>query len=684
MLILAAAAVIGLRLLSHKKTVAAATGKPSLAIMYFENNTGDPGLDHWRKALPELLVTDLSQSKYVKVLSGDQMYDILGQLNQVETRTYSAKTLKDVAARGEVNHILLGGLTKAGDSFRLDYRLKSFGGGETIGSGSVAGQGLASFYAMVDSLTRKVKEDLKLSRSEIAGDLDAELGKITTASPEAFALYVEGREYHNKNDFAKSIELMKKAVAIDPEFAMAYRSMAMAYGNSHLSAEKDRFLEKAMSLRDHVSQKERLLLEGDYYSNYEKTYPQAIEAYEQLLNIYPNDSFAHTKLAYLYNSVELLDKVIEHGQAAIRNGDRTYYPTSYMASAYEALGQPDKAKEVIDSYFREVGDSAPLRVDMSDYFIFQGKFPEALAEIDRALALSPNASIIAFARATLFLYQGDTPRAALEYRRLLELKDPVAPMYHLYGMAQLDFLKGRFAEAKSLADRGIAAMEKIKEEDLGNVFRHIAAYALWRSGRLAEALNILKRCQDPALATSNLFRQRTALLYQGLVLCDKNSLEEARNVAKDLSALCRTSMDPQDRLMADHLLGAIELQKGNSASAIEHLKQACNRLFHEFSNLSDMHALYFEKLAEAEERAGSLDDARQEYEKITALTAGRYRFGDIYARSFYWLGRIYEQQNKMAKAAEYYNKFLDLWKDADPGQPEVIEAKKRLAALAGK
>jgi len=682
LLVLAAAAVIGIRLLSHKSVVAA-TGKPSLAVMYFENNTGDPGLDHWRKALPELLVTDLSQSKYVKVLSGDQMYEILSQLNQVEVRTYSAKTLKDVSSRGGVNHILLGGLTKAGDSFRLDYRLKSFGTGETIGSGSVAGQGLASFYAMVDSLTRKVKEDLKLTRDEITGDIDVELGKITTSSPEAFALYVEGREYHNKNDPFKSIELMKQAVAIDPEFAMAYRSMAVSYGNSYLTAERDRCMEKAMSLRDRVSEKERLLLEADYYSNNEKTAPKAIDALERLLKVYPDDSFARTKLAYEYFQYNLYDKVIEHCQAAIRNGDRTYYPYSYLASAYEALGQLEKARDVIDSYFRDIGDSAPLRSDLADYFIYMGKYQEALAENDRALALSPGAAQIAFARGTLFIHQGDLARAAEAYHRLLEFKDPVSPMYNLYGMAQLALLQGRFGEARSLAERGIAAMEKVKEENLSNIFRQVAAYALLKSGRLSEAVNMCKRMHDAGLAMDSPAWQRTALFFQGLILCDKNSLEEAQNAARDLAALCRMSLDSQDMMMVDHLQGAIALRKGDSAAAIERSKQACGRLFHESSWPLDMHALCIDTLASAYERSGNLEEARKEYEKITALTSGRYRFGDIYARSFYRLGKIYEQQGAKAKAAENYKKFLDLWKEADSGRPEVPDAKKRLAALQG-
>jgi TolB-like protein len=127
--------------------------------MYFENMTGDVGLDHWRKALPELLITDLSQSKYLNVLSGDQLYDILSQLSQLEAKSYSSKALKEFAVHGGVNHILLGQLTRAGDSFRLSYTLKKFGTGQTVGSGWVAGQGLGSFYPMVDALTRGLLEE---------------------------------------------------------------------------------------------------------------------------------------------------------------------------------------------------------------------------------------------------------------------------------------------------------------------------------------------------------------------------------------------------------------------------------------------------------------------------------------------------------------------------------------------
>jgi cytochrome c-type biogenesis protein CcmH/NrfG len=66
---------------------------------------------------------------------------------------------------------------------------------------------------------------------------------------------------------------------------------------------------------------------------------------------------------------------------------------------------------------------------------------------------------------------------------------------------------------------------------------------------------------------------------------------------------------------------------------------------------------------------------------ITSSSSSRLDFSDVYALSFYALGKIYEQKSWKGKAIEHYEKFLDLWKEADPGFPEVEDAKKRLVAL---
>ena len=681
LVVLVIAAIFALRLLTHKSLMAPSTGKPSLAVMYFENMTGDAGLDHWRKALPELLITDLSQSKYLNVLSGDQLYDILSQLNQLEAKSYSSKALKEFAAHGGVNHILLGQLTRAGDSFRLSYTLKKFGTGETVGAAWVAGQGLESFYPMVDALTRKVKEDLKLTTAEIAGDIDVELGKITTASPEAFVLYTEGREYHNKSDFAKSIEMMQKALAIDPGFAMAYRSMAMSYTNSYYMAKAEACLKKAMELSDRVSPKERYLLEAEYYNLSEATTPKAIEAYKKFLEIYPDDLFANIKLAYIYNSYEMWEEAIELCRVPIRDKDRTYYAYSYVASSYLALGQPEKAKEVIMGYFSAIGDSVQLRFDLADVYMYQGKYKEALAEVEKGIALNPENTQNFMSKGNLFIYLGDYSRAAEEYRNLLKLRAPEAQGYYVYEMILLAILQGKFSEAGALGRQAIAAMEKLDEKFLANIFHNLSAYGLWRSGHLKEAIQEFDRIRDNAVEINDIAWQRRALQGKGLMYCSLNSFAEARKAADELSRLVQNALNKKAMRMVDHLLGRIEFQKGNEDKAIDHFKRAISQLPHEISFPGDEQAFYFEPLALAYFKSGDLDLAREEYEKIGALTTGRMAYGDIYAKSFYMLGKIAEQKGNKAVAREHYQKFLDLWKDADPGLPEVADAGKRLSTL---
>jgi tetratricopeptide (TPR) repeat protein/tRNA A-37 threonylcarbamoyl transferase component Bud32 len=679
---LVALAILGFRLLGRKGLVPAPAGKPSLAVMYFENMTGDAGLDHWRKALPLLLVTELSQSKYVNVLSSDALYDVLDKMGQLNASSYSSRILKEIASLGRVNHILLGQLTKAGDQFRLAYRLERFGAGEMIGSGWVAGQGVAGFYPMIDALTRKVKEDLKLTQAEIAGDVDVELGKITTASPEAFLLYAEGRECHNRNDMAGSIELMKKALAIDPGFAMAYRSMAMSYTNSYFFAQADQCLLKALALGERISERERLLVEAEYYGRSENTVGRAIEAYRKFLDIYPDDSFANTKLAYIYLQYEMWDKAVERCRVPIQNKDRSYYPYDYLFRAYLALGQLDKAREIIEIGLRDYGENDTFHEDLADIYIYQGRFGEVLDEIQEAVALSPESPYNDMCLGNLYLYRGDLVRAAAEYQNLLKRKDAGVLVFYPYMASTLSILKGRFEEGRTLAVRAAEILEKSNEVESANIFRNMSAYCLWRSGRLNEALEEYGRIRAQAEKAHSPNGERIALHGTGLVLSAMNLPDRARRAADKLAALVEKAVNTKEARRVDHLLGTIELQHGQLDQAIDHLKKGVGRLAHEYEFPSDEQAFYFEPLAMAYYKSGDLEKARAEYLKITALTSGRQRYGDIYARSFYMLGKIAEQKGEKAAARGYYQKFLDLWKDADPGLPEVADAGKRLAALS--
>jgi tetratricopeptide (TPR) repeat protein len=116
------------------------------------------------------------------------------------------------------------------------------------------------------------------------------------------------------------------------------------------------------------------------------------------------------------------------------------------------------------------------------------------------------------------------------------------------------------------------------------------------------------------------------------------------------------------------------LEQGNYDSAIELFEKA-------LSLDPDYYKSYLELLAMAYFRSGNLKKAISEYEKIINCPSGLRTYADVYVKSFYMLGKIYEEQGDTTEAIELYEKFLDMWKDADSGLPEVEDARIRVDNL---
>jgi serine/threonine protein kinase/Flp pilus assembly protein TadD len=679
-LIAVAVVIIGVilwQVLPKKETLPFPSGKPSLAVVYFENNTGEDELDHWRKALCELLIADLTQSKYIQVVSSDKLIDILGDLNQLETRSFSARVLKEVAARGGATYILRGSYTKAGDNFRINAILQEARTMESIGSERIEGRGEESFHSMVDELTRKVKEKFKLSVEQIASDIDEDVGKITTFSPEALKYYVEGRRYHAAREYVQSIEQMEKAVAIDPDFAMAYRSLAVSYGNRGLRPQNKKYKQKALSLLHRLSTRERYQIEADFYGFSEKTYDKAIEAYKKLLELYPDDPIANHNLAGLYSLAGEREKAIHHYEVTRKNNTAGVLGYGTLASQYQQKGLYDQAAEALEECINKFPDKARPHLDLAHHYQILGKFDLARAEIDKAFALEPSHFLNLNYRGDNYFYTGDFALAEQDYRKLLEEQEPGARYMGYLGLIDLDLIKGKIEDIKPRC-QGVIDLSKpfginwtISEMHL------LLAYSNLISGHPESTLIHCEQAWNYAEKAETYSRQRRALHLRGLAFIQMNEIDKALKTADDLKKIIQESLNPQLIRYYLHLVGNIELKHGNFSQAIDAFKQALQKT----PLQSSFRTMVMDSLAFSYFQSGELDSAQEEYERISQLTTGRFQHGDIYAKSFYMLGKIYEQKGWKGKAIEHYQKFLNLWKDADPGIAEVEDAKKGLAGL---
>ncbi|NIM89766.1 MAG: hypothetical protein GTO17_02335, partial [Candidatus Aminicenantes bacterium] len=114
--------------------------------------------------------------------------------------------------------------------------------------------------------------------------------------------------------------------------------------------------------------------------------------------------------------------------------------------------------------------------------------------------------------------------------------------------------------------------------------------------------------------------------------------------------------------------------------AIENFKKAISLLPYQYE-IYDEHARFLYPLAVSYYQRGDLESAQKQFENIIDLSTGRLMWGDLYAKSYYWLGKIFQHKGWTGKAIENYEKFLQVWMKADPDIPELGDAKKQLLLL---
>jgi serine/threonine protein kinase/Tfp pilus assembly protein PilF len=621
--------VLGWWFLRTRKPESFAGRKPSLAVMHFENNTGDSALDHWRKAMSDLLIADLSQSKYISVISAEELYNILEDKNLLDVKSYSSKALKDVASRAGVKYVLVGKMTKAGETIRIDIQLQDPNSGEVIGSERVEGQGEESFFAMVDDLTPKIKSQFKLTTEEIAADIDRDAGAITTSSPEAYKYYREGMKFFLKGDYTNSITMMEMAVGIDSGFASAYRTMAVAYTNLGYGGEGRERLKKAFELTDRVSDRERYAIQGIYYGQSEATYEKAIEAYTELLKLYPEDDIANTNLGGLYLDLEEWDKALEYLEVTTRRQTEAIQPYLALASAHMAKGQYGKAVDALESYLTNVAENPSIYKALADAYLAQGKFESARVEADNMFALDPTHFWNFSLRGDLSFYQGNLAGAENEYQKLLETKKPAAHNEGLRKLSALYVLQERYEDALEQLELGIDLGDMLVETEWKAWFHLYSAYVRLRSEQFDDALESCESSLKAAEEAGDSSLQRRALHMRGLIHLERKKPAEAQRTAAELKDLIESGLAKNAMRYYYHLVGMIELNGKNFLKARDAFAKAVDLLPREYDT-NDAQALFIYPLARTYIELGDAGAARKQFKNIVSLTTGRFYSGDIF------------------------------------------------------
>ncbi len=649
--------------------------KRSIAIISFENQTGDKAYDYLSKVIPNLLITDLEQSGFFNVTTWERIYDLLKQVGKPDTEFIGRDLGFELCQKDGVEVIVLGSVTKAGNTFVADAKVMDVGTKKLLGTANSRGDSPDSILKnQVDDLSRQIAKGVGLSEQKFAA-ATKRIGELTTDSLEAYNYYIKGQQEGEKLHQGQSHQYYEKAVELDPNFAMALRNLG---GES---------LKRAKALSKNVTEKERLYIEASYASGIEKNEPKAISIRRQIVEKYPKEKGAYYTLG---NGAENPQEAIEFYRKALEL-DPNYAPAlNHISYSFLQLRQYDQAIDAFKKYVSvRPGDANPLD-SLAEAYFQMGRLDDAVETYNKALQVDPGYYNSMLVIGYICALRGDYSQAFKWVDRAITVTigtdKPCPYFWKAFYLAWLGSYEKSFASIQTAEDLSVA-LKVERGEVLANLLR---AWIYYDRGDLESSRKFNE------LLTSHDSLDRVGYDFLGgLIDLEEKKVESARSRLPEMNSLAPglpktwTQRDMAD-FETEWLRNMIMLREKSFDQTVASFARNSDPKFVPYWNvwnlMADQRFRYntpFQRdvLARAFAEREEIDKAITEYEKLITLDLTKPARLLVHPLYHYRLGKLYEQKGLKDKAKVQYQRFLDLWKDADPGRSEVEDAKKHLDKL---
>jgi tRNA A-37 threonylcarbamoyl transferase component Bud32/predicted Zn-dependent protease len=609
------------------------TEKDTVVLADFANSTGDPVFDG---ALKQALAVQLAQSPFLNILSDRRVNEVLRQMGRSPNEHLSLDLAREMCQRVGSKAVLGGSIAQFGSHFNLTLSALNCSTADSLASAEAQASDKDHVLDALGKIASEIRSKLGESLSSIRS-LDTPIKEVTTPSLEALKAFSLGLDtWLGKGDF-EAIPFFKRAVELDPNFAMAYAVIGVSYGNLGQESLASENLSKAYDLRQRVSERENYSISASYHSIVTEDLEKADQICELWAQSYPGDETAPGILGNNYMLQGKWEPALPVSLESLRLDPTDGISYANLAQIYIALNRLNDAKAILDQ--------AQARKIEYWGLHFWGYYLSFLrgdaAEMERHLAWSagrPGAEdALLSTQSDSEAYHGRLNKSRESSRRAVasalrsEAKETAAVWYANAALREAAF--GNFDQAR----RGAAAALAL--EPGGRMIRTLSALALARAGDAGRA----------------------------------NSM--ATELAKT---------NPSNTLLNFYWLptihAAIELDRNDVEKALEFLQAATPYELGYSTPLSVglMYPAYVR--AEAHLRTHQGNEAAAEYQKLldhpgivsNSATGALARLG---------LARAYVLQGDTAKARAEYQDFLMLWKDADPDIPILKAAKVEYAKL---
>jgi len=610
------------------------TNKDTILLADFINNTSD---SVWNETLKQWLRVDLDQSPYLNILSDESVSKLLQYAGRSPNERVTPELARELCQRAGSKAILLGSISSIGRHYVIELQAKNCENGEPIAEEQKEANSREDVLTKLQDAGVSMRNKLGESLASI-NKYHVPLEQATTSSLEALQAYSAALKIRQSRGDNEAFPLLKQAVALDSNFAMAHAVLAAVYSNLDDAAMASEHAKQAFALRDRVTERERFYVDSSYYSMATGELEKELEVYEQWRLAYPRDPSPLHKLAYCEGFLGRYERAAAEYDEALKLEPNDVVNYIDLASTYIVLNRLDDALDVLhELQARKLEHEYTAEVSYLLAFM-----RDDTAEMDRLVAAAD--------------------------------KNPESQDILLSSQSDTEALHGRLQKARELLLRAVESAKQNGQEERASEWQVHAA--LWEAelGDLATA----QRLVTTALPATERKDVPAEAAVAALALARAGDVTRAESLLQDL-----TRQFPADVWMNRYWLpsirAAIELDRHNPAQAIEILQAAKPyELGGDPITLDTLYPIYLRGQAYLMQRNSRA--AVSEFEKILEYR-GRVANGVFGSLAYLQLGRAYMSSSNTPKARSAYQQFLALWKDADSDALLLRQAKTEYSTL---
>ena len=631
---LASAAVVAGGLYVHSRSARPATSplteKDTVVLADFTNSTGDPVFDG---TLKQALAVDLEQSPFLNILSDSKAGETLKLMGRTSSERITAEVATELCLRTGSQAVVSGSIANLGSQYVVALDAVACNNGDSLAKEHAEAASKEGVLKALDTSTVALRARLGESLASVQRfDVPME---ATTPSLEALKAYTMGITTGRTKGDSEAVPFMKRAIELDPNFAIAYVGLGIDYSNLGQASLAAGYARKAYDLRDRVSDRERFRISAFYFQYVTGEMDKAIEAYELWARSYPRDMVPHGNLGSLYASVGQYDKAIAETDAAQRL-EPSITDYANLASNYISINRLKEARLTLQEAQRNHFDGLFIRGDLYSLAFLAGDTAEMERQVAWAAGRPGEEDQMLNTHADTQAYYGrmakarDLARQAADSAVRADAKETAAQWLAFQAVREAEM--GNASAARQAAARALALAP-------GRDVKVLSALALARSGESPQSKAIMEALKKSE--PSNTFLK----VYWFPVL------EASMALAQHAPDRAVIALEP-----------SLPYELGNPPP----------------ESAGTLHPAYIRGLAYLAQKNGAA--AAAEFQKFLDHPGivQNFLFGSV---AHLELGRAYAVSGEQNKAKAAYQDFFALWKDADPDIPILKEAEAEYAKL---